>query len=411
MSTQEVRQISTTELPTWLREYQEDILARAQGLARDPLARPAYQIADLTPQQLQASQLAIGGVGSYFPMLQAGVETTGLGVGSLAEGYNQQLNAAPWLQQAGSAVNDAIGGNLGYRNEAADMFRNALPQITDSTQDALRRLRGTGARFNPEDITPFMNHYEDAAVQQALKDIDRSGQIAQRGLRQRATGMGAFGGSRAQIAESELSRNTLLQQGRTAAQMRNTGYMDAARRSQQAFEDAMRRRMSGSQIAAGLGTDAAMNTARLAQGLGALGTSYGQLGLSGAGQLAGIATGYGNMSRGLGALGQGLTSAGLRQAQLGEAYQGLNLNDINTLMQTGAMEQQQQQSIYDANRQTQIERMMQPYQQLGFYSDVYQGMPSMQTSLFQTQQPSPSRLSQLGGLGMGLYSLSQYNQQ
>jgi len=218
MSTQEVRQISTTELPTWLREYQEDILARAQGLARDPLARPAYQIADLTPQQLQASQLAIGGVGSYFPMLQAGVETTGLGVGSLAEGYNQQLNAAPWLQQAGSAVNDAIGGNLGYRNEAADMFRNALPQITDSTQDALRRLRGTGARFNPEDITPFMNHYEDAAVQQALKDIDRSGQIAQRGLRQRATGMGAFGGSRAQIAESELSRNTLLQQGRTAAQ-------------------------------------------------------------------------------------------------------------------------------------------------------------------------------------------------
>jgi hypothetical protein len=104
---------------------------------------------------------------------------------------------------------------------------------------------------------------------------------------------------------------------------------------------------------------------------------------------------------------QGLGSLGMQQAKLGEAFQGLNINDINMLSSLGGQEQQQRQRELDASRQTQYQNVMQPYQQLGFYSDIFQGMPTSQTTFTSQQSPDPSMLSQIGGLGMGLYSLGK----
>ena len=72
-----------------------------------------------------------------------------------------------------------------------------------------------------------MNQYEDAAVQQALRDIQRAGDIQQQGVAAQAVGAGAFGGSRQAVAEQELQRNILEQQGRTAAGMRQQGFESA----------------------------------------------------------------------------------------------------------------------------------------------------------------------------------------
>jgi hypothetical protein len=58
-----------------------------------------------------------------------------------------------------------------------------------------------------------MGQFEDAAVQQALSDIARQGQIARQGVAAQAVGAGAFGGSRQAVAEQELGRNILEQQG------------------------------------------------------------------------------------------------------------------------------------------------------------------------------------------------------
>jgi len=104
---------------------------------------------------------------------------------------------------------------------------------------------------------------------------------------------------------------------------------------------------------------------------------------------------------------QGLGSLGMQQAKLGEAFQGMNINDINMLSAVGGQEQQQRQRELDASRQTQYQNVMQPYQQLGFYSDIFQGMPTSQTTFTSQQSPDPSMLSQIGGLGMGLYSLGK----
>jgi hypothetical protein len=104
---------------------------------------------------------------------------------------------------------------------------------------------------------------------------------------------------------------------------------------------------------------------------------------------------------------RGLGSLGMQQAKLGEAFQGLNINDLNTLMAIGGQEQQQRQSELDAARQTQYQNVMQPFQQLGFYSDVFQGMPTGQTKFLDQQKSDPSFLSQAAGLAGGLYSLGQ----
>ena len=97
----------------------------------------------------------------------------------------------------------------------------------------------------------------------------------------------------------------------------------------------------------------------------------------------------------------------MNQAKLGEAFQGLNLNDINTLSSFGGQEQGQQQAVLDAQRQTQYQNTMQPYQQLGFYSDIFQGMPTSQSTFTSQQQPSASPVSQFAGLAGGLYSLGK----
>ena len=104
-------------------------------------------------------------------------------------------------------------------------------------------------------------------------------------------------------------------------------------------------------------------------------------------------------------IGQGLGSLGMQQAQLGEAAQGLNLNDVNTLQSMGQQEQGQAQREADALYANQYSQYQQPMQELGFYSDIYQGMPIGQSTYSQRSEPSPSTLSQLGGLAGGLYGM------
>jgi len=98
---------------------------------------------------------------------------------------------------------------------------------------------------------------------------------------------------------------------------------------------------------------------------------------------------------------------GLQQAGLGEAAQTAQMRDIGLLSQLGGMEQQQQQAELDAQRNTSLERQYEPYQRIGFMSDIFRGVPSTTSTLTSKTSPSPSFLSQLGGIGMGIAGLQQ----
>lgn len=547
----------------------------------------------------RASQLQLAQAQNRLAGLEAATRT---GTGSIQDIAARQLAGATGdIQSAAAGAVPGITGAAGYGLTAA--------------QQGIGALAGTGGRFTADQIAPFMNQYEDAAVQQALSDIARQGQLQQQAAGAQAVGAGAFGGSRQGVLEAEIARNVLEQQGRTAAGMRQAGYESAAQRAQAAYEAAMGRQqqaaaltgqlgqagagtamqgaqaagqmgmaagqaaaqnaaqlaqlglsaeqiaaqtglsveqarmaasqtgaqlgmaqagqamqgaqaagqaamqgtqagaataqaatqmglaglgqagqqtaqaaqtglagaqlgmqagqaagamgaqasqmgqqaaqaagmmglagaqmgmqgsqaaaqtgMAGSQMAgsmagqagqimgqgaqlgmqgAQMGMAGAQQQAQLGQGIGALGTAYGQLGLQGAGQMGTIAGQYGALGQGMGALGQGLGSLGMQQAQLGEAQQGLNLNDVNTLLSLGTQEQAQRQTELDALYRNQMAAYQQPFQQLGFYSDVFQGMPTAQMTQTQTVQPPPSMLSQLGGLATGLYGMYRATQ-
>ena len=201
----------------------------------------------------------------------------------------------------------------------------------------------------------FMNPYLEEVVRQSEKDIGRQGAMQAQGIRSQAVGQGAFGGSRQAVAERELGRNIADQQARTSSSLRAQGFEQAQANAMNAFENQMLRGLQGAQT--------------------------------------------------IGNLGQGLGSLGAQMGNLGELGQNLNIRDVGTLMDIGTMQQAQAQAGLDALRQNQYQRTMAPYQQLGFMSDIFQGMPIGQVQT--TSAPGPNPVSQWGGLALSAYGLSR----
>ena len=515
MSEQVVRQEQLQLLPAYQEEFLKDLLASTTEQAGIPTFIPERQVAALTPAQRQAIELGLAGVGSYFPMMQAGEQTIAGGVGTYEEAIRQALGAQPYLTSAGEMAQQAVAGAQPFQASAQQAISQALRQAqaapgvaaqpiaqaqqqlgaaqgrlgqlgattgrevrdvaaglagqlgtaTGGTlaeaQRAQQALAGTTGRFAPSEIAPFMSEFEDAAVQQALADIRRQGQLEAQNIAGRAVGQGAFGGSRQAVAEQELARNVMEQQGRTAAQMRAAGFESAAQRAQQAFEQQQARaqqaaqtggqfgmsaqqqaaanaaqlaqtgmsaeqiaaqtglsveqaRAAASQAGAGLGVQQAQlglqgagQAGQLGQGLAGLGTSFGQLGLQGAGAMGTVGQAFGQLGQGLGTLAGGMAKTGLSQAALGESAQAAQQRDINALLSLGGLEQQQAQQQLEAQRATELERQYAPYQQISFMSDIFRGVPSTQQTLTQSTAPSPSTISQVAGLGVGLAGLNQ----
>ena len=98
---------------------------------------------------------------------------------------------------------------------------------------------------------------------------------------------------------------------------------------------------------------------------------------------------------------------GLQQAAMGESAQAAQARDVGILSQLGGQEQAQQQAEIDAQRATALERQFEPYQRIGFMSDIFRGVPSTTSTLTSSTTPSPSIVSQLGGLGVGIAGLNQ----
>ena len=277
-------------------------------------APPDYQVAGLSPGEQASITAAQTGVGAYQPFLTQGSST---------------------VDQGATAMSEGIGA-----------------------------LAGTGAMYDPNSYQDFMNPYEDQVIDNTLADIRRQGDIAQRGVAAQAVGSGAFGGSRGQIAQSELDRNVMKQQADTAAQMRAAGFQNAQQAAMNAFESGMGRQQQLGQL-----------TGQIGAGLGSLGAQTG-------------------------ALGQQLGGLGIQQAGLGEMGTNLNTQDIQNLMTTGATERGVNQAGLDALRLTNLQRYTQPYQQYGFLSDIYSGTPTGSSTLTAASAPQVSPFQTAMGLGI-----------
>ena len=199
-------------------------------------------------------------------------------------------------------------------------------------------LRAGAGPVTDEMLQSYMNPF-----QQAVQDeINRSFDIQQRQAAAGAVGQGAFGGSRGEIAQREIDRNRADALARSQAQ----NFLQA----QQAAEREFARQT------------------QLGSGIAGLAGQMGQL--------------------------------GLRQAALGETGQALQQRDIDSADKLGSLLQAQDQAELDAERQSNLAQLYEPYQRLGFLGDVYSKTPTSQSTITQASSPSVSPFQQYLGLGI-----------
>jgi hypothetical protein len=383
-------QTQTVRLAPFQEEFLADIFASGKALTGDGSQMPysAQQLAALSPQQQQALTASTQGVGAYQPYLQAGSEAIGQGIGAVGTG----------LETMGSALGQLPAAQQGYRDQQNAMLQaQALGQA--GTQQAQAMTAGADYGFDPTSYQQYMDPYMNDVIQQQYQDIQRQGDIAKQGANAQAVGSGAFGGSRQGIQQAEINRNVLDQQARTGSQLRSAGFQQASGLAQQAASNQAQQQLAQ------------------AQQYGQQAGQLGQQGMQGAQGYGQAAAGLGNLAQltgqigqSTGQLGQTVGQLGASTAGIGQLGQAMGVQDINTLMGAGALSQGQTQKGYDVTRANELAQQALPYQQVGFMSDLFRGVPALQQTYSTSTAPPPSTQSQLYGLGIagiGAYGASQ----
>lgn len=228
--------------------------------------------------------------------------------------------------------------------------------------------QGTAGLFQPSDLGAYMNPFQQSVIDETMRELNRQGQIQQNQLGARAAQTGAFG-SRYGIAQTELGRNLQDARARALAQLNAQNYQQALGTAQTAFENQQRRQQQQAQLL---------------------------------GQMGQIRAGLGQTTAGI-----GQAQAGIGGQQLGaaELSSKLGLQDLSTQARFGTLQQQQAQAELEADRQSRLAELYEPYRRVGFLSDIYKGAPT--SSMATTTQvgsppPTPSFLQQAAGIGTGL---------
>ena len=468
-----VTQTETTVLQApYIQEAAKKNLAVAEGLVAQPLTLPQQQIAGLSGMTQQAMNTAQG-IGGYQGMLNQAGGTTNLGIQALQQGaagsqagFTGGMGAlqgamagysgAPKGQQYFNQAGQSYGGAGGQYQPGSSFTAQQGPAAQQYNAGRFQGGQQYNAQgFDPNSVSSYMNPYEDQAVQQALGDIRREGEIAGNQQNAGAVAAGAFGGSRQGLQAAELGRNVLDQQARTAVGMRQAGYQNAMAQAQGAFADQQRREQGQNQFTTQSGQQAFEEQQRRQQGQSQFGSNYAQQGFQTQQQMAqnqqqfdasmgmsayeagrqrqlAMGQGYSNLGQaqanaaaqtaqtlsGLGTaragiasaqganavqLGQGIGSLGTQQANIAGMGQNMMANQAQLQAQMGGLEQQNQQMQMDANQANALAQMYQPQQQVSWMSDIIKGTPSSQQSISTATAPSASPWSQLLGGAGALY--------
>ena len=258
--------------------------------------------------------------------------------------------AIPAFQFAGFTPEQQRAFGLASQNVGS--YAPALAQGMATSNLGVAGLLGGTQAFQPSSSQAFMDPYQQNVTQQALAELDRQGQQARNRLAGQATRAGVFGGSRFGVQEAELDRNLQDIKSRRVFEDLSRNFQQAQRAAMGAQEAQQRRQlMAGQQLG---------NLGRVQAGLGALGSQLG-------------------------------------------------MQDVQSLLGIGGMQQQLGQARLEADRAQQLAAQQEPFRRLTFASDILRGVPSGQIAY--TQQPSTNPFAQALGLGIaGLGALGQFGQ-
>ena len=386
-TTQMVPQSTPYLAPGYTRAFQDPAVELAsrrmlesyfgpEGLITQQIPVPIQQVAGLSPQEIQARNLAqgLGGFGSQLAEAQDlfrkgstafDPATAGLFGDPRARAlYEQSLGAydpstgQQYLDQEGrqmmrGAADDIRGAQAGIPGEvrgaqagAGEATQRARAETAAAGRDlrsagemgrgtalqGIAGLAGTGAEYDPSSASRYMDPFNRDVIEAQQAEIARLGEQQKRDARAQQVAAGAFGGSRGAIQEAEIGRNVLQQQAKTGAELRSQGFQQAQQQAQQAFEQAQARRQQAAQLTGQLGQAGAQTGISAAGQAGQLGLSAEQLAQRGA--LEGGQLGLSGQ--------QAMGDLAQRAAQMGMSAQELQ---AQLAQQRGAMGMQGQQNI------------------------------------------------------------------
>ena len=288
-------------LPEFAKQPTADIAKTLEALLGQQLQVPQQQVAGFSPTQTSAMNLAMQGIGSFQPFLQAAQAAQTAGLGTVGAGA--QIAA--------------------------------------------------GADFSPGAARAFMDPYQQAVTQEALKEVDRQAAMAQNQLAGQAVKAGAFGGSRFGIQQSELARSAQDLKSRRI-------FEDLSRNFQQAQ-----------------GAARAANQQRLQ-----------------AGQV-------------FGQLGRATSGIGGAMAGLGGQLQQQQRQDVNQLLGIGGLQQQQAQREFDVGTANIAAMQNAPFQRLSTSAGILQQLlPNLVGSQTIAPFAQPNPYAQMAGLVAGAGGLA-----
>jgi len=233
-----------------------------------------------------------------------------------------------------------VGAFQPFLQQGAEAVGQGIGQLGTAQQ------RVAAAGIDPTSYQQFMNPFMEDVIATTQQDIADKGAQQQLQAQARAVGQGAFGGSRQAVLQGQIASDVMDQQARTGAQLRSAGFQQAQNLAQQAAQQQLRQA-----------------------------------------QLTGQ-------------LGQTVAGLGVQTAGLGQLGQQMGVQDVNTLLGIGGLQQQQGQRELDVTRANQLAQQALPFQRIGFMSDIFRGVPALQQTYSTTTTPPPSRTSQLLGLGI-----------
>ena len=249
----------------------------------------------------------------------------------------------------GEQYESMIGSYQPYLDRAEDVFETGVTSLegsqgmydpegqivydTDPTTGVRTpRLDASGQPIREGGYKKFYDPFVEDVIETSQVDIADALTRERGRIGAEAGARGAFG-SRRDLMEGEAIGRSSAEEGKLAAQLRSAAYTGAQQQAQSAFENQQRRGQTAAQLFQGLGT-----------GIGAL----------------------------------------------GEAAQSQGFQDINTLFNTGALEQQQLQAEYDVQRAGQLEEAYEPFARFSYMRDILSGVPSSGTSLSAAATPQAS---------------------
>jgi hypothetical protein len=269
------------------------------------------------------------------------IEAYKLGLLEAAKKLSQEQLPLPAYQVAGMTDLQKQSAQLAEQGIGSyQPFLQAGQQAVEAGIGAIGQSFGAPTTAQ---LQQFQNPYQELVTQQALQEMRRQSDIARQGQAAQAVRAGAFGGTREGVQRAETERGLQDIMSQRIAQDLAQNYAQA----QSLFGQQQQRAQQAGQI-------------------------YGQL--------------------------------GVQQAALGQSAQQLGLQDVQTLATIGGQEQQLAQQQLEAQRATQLQQALTPYQQLSFLSDIYKGAPGTQIALTAQTAPQASPLQQ--AVGMGIAGLS-----